>query len=265
MRFKTITISLLALLALASCNNKFESLLQGYDIPAKYKAAFDLYDAGKFGKAAEMFESLSIATKGTAQDDTVQFYWAMSNYNFHDYVTAESNFSQFIEVFPQSPFTEKSNYLMIDCLYRETHRYELDQTPTHRALIAINQFLMENPESEYKQQCLDMQTNLNQRLDEKAFNSAWLYYHMEDYLAARYAFKNVLKEDADNIYREKILYFTAMSSYKFAQLSVAAKQHDRYLEFVDDYFNFISEYPESDYKKELDGFYEKTQKLIKKE
>ena len=98
---------------------------------------------------------------------------------------------------------------------------------------------------------------LSERLDRKAYESAKLYYKMEDYKAARVALRNVLKEDADNVYREDILYYTAMASYKFAEMSVPSKQKERFLVFQDDYLNFVGEYPESSYRKELDGLYNK--------
>ncbi|MFA5325421.1 MAG: outer membrane protein assembly factor BamD [Bacteroidales bacterium] len=263
MRFKLITVSLITILALSSCKSQYDMLLEGNDIDAKYKAAFGYFDSKKYAKAAEMFESLTIATKGTAQDDTVQFYWGLSNYKYGDFTTAESNLHQFTQVFTQSPFTEQAQYLRIDCLYRNTYRYELDQTPTYKTLAVINEFMIENPNSKYIEKCKEMKSDLNERLDKKAFMSAHLYYHMEDYLSAHYALKNVLKENADNLYREDILYFTAMSAYKYAYLSIPEKQRERYLSFVDDYFNLISEYPESDYKKELDNLYQKVQKIIK--
>ena len=53
-----------------------------------------------------------------------------------------------------------------------------------------------------------------------------------------------------------------MSSYNYARMSVPAKQRERYLIFIDDYYNFISEIPESKYKKELDTVYAKAQKAI---
>lgn len=112
------------------------------------------------------------------------------------------------------------------------------------------------------QECRDMLVELNDRLDKKAYESAKLYYKMEDYLASRVAFRNVLKEDAENIYREDILYYIAMSSYKYAHQSVPAKQKERYLSFVDDYLNFIGEIPESHYRKELDSVYQKAQKAL---
>ena len=107
-----------------------------------------------------------------------------------------------------------------------------------------------------------MLDELGERLDRKAYENAKLYYKMEDYLASRVAFRNVLKDDAENIYREDILYYIAMSSYKYATMSVHEKQKERYLTFIDDYFNFVGELPDSHYRKELDEIYAKVQKTL---
>ena len=264
MRLKTILITLTVLLALASCKTEYAALLEGNDIPAKYAKAFELFEAKKYARAAEMFESLTVLTSGLPQDDTVQFYWGLSNYKYGDYVTAEGNLEKFIDVYPTSPFTEQAKFLRLDCLYRSTYRYELDQQPTYRAMTAISQFILENKGSEYIPRCREMLDDLKDRLELKAYKGAWLYYHMEDYLAAHYALKNVLKENADNRYREEILYFTAMSSYKYALNSVPSKQRERYMTFVDDYFNIVGEYPENEHRKELDALYAKAQKFISK-
>ncbi len=264
MKARTIIISVITLILTVSCATEYDKLLRGHDIPAKYAKAFELFDDGKYQKAADMFESLSLATKGTAQDDTVQFYWALSNYKYKDFITAESNFSEFISVFPMSPFAEQARFLYIDCLYKSTYRYELDQTPTYRALTELNRYMTLYPENKYMEECEKMKDDLEERLDKKAFEAAHLYYHMEDYLAAHYALKNVLKEDAENRYREEILYFVAMSSYKYAENSVADKKHERYLSFVDDYYNFVSEYPESKHRRELDNIYARVNRIVKR-
>jgi outer membrane protein assembly factor BamD len=110
-----------------------------------------------------------------------------------------------------------------------------------------------------------MLQELNDRLDKKAYEAAKLYYKMENYKSSRIAFRNVLKDDADNIYREDILYYIAMSSYKYANMSVPEKQKERYLTFVDDYLNFIGEIPQSRYRKELDNVYRRAQKALGRE
>ncbi len=261
---KSVLAAMAALLLLAGCKSQYEVLLNSTDSDAKYEAAFDYFNTRKYNKAAALFESLSVLTSGTERDDTVQYYWGLSNYRQKDYLTAEANFDRFVEHYPRSPFAPEARFLRIDCLYRSTLRYELDQSPTYRAMDAITQYVSEFPNSSHVKVCFDMLDDLQQRLDTKAFEAARLYYHMEDYLASRVAFRNVLKANADNMFREDILYYTAMSSYKYAKLSVLRKQKERYLVFVDDYLNFIGEIPDSKYRKELDALYRRAQKELGK-
>ena len=262
------TAKILALVAVVSivtsCASYYETVMRSTDVDFKYEAAFDYYNKGKFRRSAEVFESLILLMQGLPQEDTVQYYTALSNYKMRDYITAESNFDKFINVFPRSPFTEEAKFLRIKCLYEGTYRYELDQVPTRKAMTVIGEFMYENPSSPHFDECNAMMDEFKERLDKKSFESAKLYYTIEDYQAAHYALKNVLKENSDNIYREDVLYLTALASYMYAYNSVAEKQKERYLVFVDDYYNFVGEYPESSKRKELDGYYEKAQKYTKK-
>lgn len=247
---------------LFSCKSQYEMLLNSNDVDEKYEAAFAYYNDRKFSKAAALFESLSVLTTGTEKDDTVQYYWGLSNYRFRDYYTAETNFDHFLEYFPRSPFAPEARFLRLDCLYRSTLRYELDQNPTYKAMNAISEYMQEYPNSVHMDACRQMMEDLEERLDTKAYESARLYYKMEDYIASRVAFRNVLKDDSENMYREDILYYIAMSSYKYAQLSVHQKQKERYMTFVDDYLNFKGEYPDSEYSRELDILYRRAQREL---
>ena len=242
---------------LQSCKTQYDAVLESNDVDVKYNAAFDYFNRGKYSRAATLFESLTLLTNGTPRYDTVMYYLGLSNYSFKDYYTAEGNFQQYLTYFPQGTFSETADFLRIDCMYRSTLRYELDQTQTYSAITAISDYLRAHPDGANADICRHRLEELGERLDRKAFENAKLYYTMEDYKAARVALRNVLKDDADNVYREDILYYTAMASYKFADMSIPAKRKERFLVFQDDYLNFIGEYPESNYRKELDGLYEK--------
>ena len=156
---------------LQSCKTQYDAVLESNDVDVKYNAAFDYFNRGKYSRAATLFESLTLLTNGTPRYDTVLYYLGLSNYSFKDYYTAEGNFQQYLTYFPQGNFSETADFLRIDCMYRSTLRYELDQTQTYSA--------------------------------------------------------------------------------------ITAKRKERFLVFQDDYLNFIGEYPESNYRKELDGLYEK--------
>ena len=261
---KIALVMVVSSLALFSCKSQYDALMASNNVDEKYDAAMALFEEGKYQKAAALFESMTILTTNTERDDTVQYYWGLSNYKFKDYYTAEANFGKFVSMFPRSPFTEKARFLRLDCLFRQTLRYELDPSPTYRAISAINEFLTDYPETEYKEPCQKYLEELGERLDRKAYEAAKLYYKMEDYKASRVAFKNVLKDDPDNIYREEILYYIAMSSYRYDHMSIPSKQKERYMSFIDDYFNFVGENPDSKFKRELDAMYARAQKALGK-
>lgn len=264
MRKSVLFIALFVLISLVSCKTKYELLLESGDVDLKYRTAMEFFQKKKYSKASSLFESIKLAVKNTEQEDSVEFYNALSHYRIGDMYTAETNFDAFINSYPMSSFYSNARFLYINCLYEETYRYELDQDPTYRALAAIQQYLVENPEEKYKDKCEKMLKELEERLDKKAYMSAKLYYDMQDYKAARYSFKNILKEDAETVYREDVVRYIVLSSYYFAHNSVKAKQKERYLVFVDDYLNFISEYPESEHRGEIEELYKKAQNKLSK-
>lgn len=255
-----ILLGAMLLIAVSGCKSQFDLLMSSTDIDKKYSAAKELYETKKYKKAASLFESLSMQTSGTEIDDTVRYYWAMSNYKYKDYVTAEANFNSFVEMYARSPFTVESRFMKLDCMYRATLRYELDQAPTALAIMSINEYLAEYPDTPYYEMCQLMLEDLQERLDRKEFENARLYYKMEDYIAAKTSLKNVLKDHPENRYREEVMYYLTKSGFKYAQLSVAAKQKDRYMDFVDFYYNFVGEYPESRFRTELDQLYSRYQR-----
>ncbi len=261
-KIKVTAVLFLLVFALSACKSYYESLFRTQDLEERFRGAMYFYNNGKFRKAASLFESMLFLSQGTDKEDSVQFYNAMSNYRYGDYITAEANFNKFLEVFPRSAMSEEAKFLRIKCLYEGTYRWELDQVPTQKAMATIAEFMYDNPSSEYYDVCKAMMDEFGERLDRKAYESAKLYYTMKDYKSSHYALKSVLRDNSDNRYREEILYYTAMSSYKYAFNSIREKQKERYMTFIDDYYNFIGEYPRVSERKELDQMFIRAQKYV---
>ena len=261
-KIKVTAVLFLLVFALSACKSYYESLFRTQDLEERFRGAMYFYNNGKFRKAASLFESMLFLSQGTDKEDSVQFYNALSNYRYGDYITAEANFNKFLEVFPRSAMSEEAKFLRIKCLYEGTYRWELDQVPTQKAMATIAEFMYDNPSSEYYDVCKAMMDEFGERLDRKAYESAKLYYTMKDYKSSHYALKSVLRDNSDNRYREEILYYTAMSSYKYAFNSIREKQKERYMTFIDDYYNFIGEYPRVSERKELDQMFIRAQKYV---
>ena len=51
MKSRTIVLTIAVLASLAACKSQFETLLSSNDVDAKYKAAMDLFNNGKYLKA----------------------------------------------------------------------------------------------------------------------------------------------------------------------------------------------------------------------
>ena len=55
------------------------------------------------------------------------------------------------------------------------------------------------------------------------------------------------------------------SQYLLAKNSYASFQKDRYLNLMDYYYNFVSEFPQSEYSKELDKIYAEAKDFISRQ
>jgi outer membrane protein assembly factor BamD len=103
---------------------------------------------------------------------------------------------------------------------------------------------------------------LQEKLVEKSYKSAKLYYDMKQYKAAVVALTNSLKEFANTKYREEMMFLKLNSLFNYAELSLASKQRERYQSTLDDYYSFMEEFPESKYKKEVSLILTKTNKYL---
>ncbi|MDR2449051.1 MAG: outer membrane protein assembly factor BamD [Prevotellaceae bacterium] len=249
---------------LSSCTGKFEKLLKSNDADQKYKAAMDYYNKKKYNKAISLFDNITLYYRGTPRDDSVNFYLAKSYFLDKDPYSAAHYFNTFRQTFPRSQFTEEATFLRCICLYETTYRPSLDPKPTTQALAAINEFNYLYAASEWKKELQPLYDELSSRMDEKNFSAAKLYYTIENYKAAFTALKTVLKDNPENRYREDILYLVMSSSYMIAKNSVSSKQKDRYQTVVDEYYNVISEYPNTKYRKEVDRMQQEALEFLEK-
>ena len=104
---------------------------------------------------------------------------------------------------------------------------------------------------------------LQDRLVEKSYLSARLYYNMKQYKAAVTPLTNSLKEYSESKYREEMIYLNLHSLYLYAEKSIPARQKERFQETLDDYFSFMEEYPESKYSREVQRIYDSTARYLK--
>lgn len=252
----------LLLVALSSCG-RYEKILKSTDYKLKYAKAFEYYKLGEFTKSATIFDQIVSVYKGTDKSDSVSYYQALSYYGQKDYYLAGPYLKSFFENYPYSPFAEEAEYLSAFCFYKTSPRPSLDQENTFAALDAFQLFITKHPASHHVADCKALIAELQDKLVEKSFKNAKLYFDLGNYKSSIVAIKNSLNEYPNTKYREDLQYLSLESNYLLAKNSIPQKQKERYQATVDEYYSFIAEFPNSKFSKEAKRIYEESDKASK--
>ncbi len=257
-----LIISLIILMLAASCG-EYEKLLKSTDYELKKAKAKEYYDAGQYVKSTEILAQILPRFRATEEAEELNWMNAQSYYGMRDYYMAGSYFKAFIDQFPFGNHAEEANFMAAMCDYKISPRPELDQENTRNALEGFNIFINRFPNSPRVEESRALIKELEDKLVEKSYLSAKLYYDMKQYKAAVVALSNSLKEYANTKYREQMMYLRLNSLFLYAENSFENRQKERYQDTLDDYYSFMEEFPESKYAKEVANIYQKTDSFLK--
>jgi outer membrane protein assembly factor BamD len=193
----------------------------------------------------------------------VEYYQAMSHFKQKDYLNASMYFSRHYSGNRNSPFAEECEYLTGYCYYMQSPRPSLDQTSTFAAIEAFQMFLMRYPGSKFKDDTEKYLAEMKDKLVDKSYLTAKLYYNVGQYKASITALNNSLEDYPETRHREELMYLLLRSSYLLAENSVPAKKKERFQSAVDDYYSFIGEFPASQYAKDAQRMYDRSDRFLK--
>ena len=254
-------VFVLLIVVLTSCGD-YNKILKSTDYEFKYKKAIEYYEEGEYVKAAGLFQELVNIYRGTSRADQIYYFYAKSMIGQKDYLMANHYFKTLLEEFPASGFAEEAQFMVGYTGYLMSPKPRLDQSVTKKAIESLQLYINLYPYNERVEEANRLIDELRNKLVYKSFLSAKLYYDFENYKAAVIAITNSLQEHPDSKYREDLMYMLLKSKYLLAINSVEEKKEERLSSALDEYFTFVDEFPESEYKDEVDEFYETTAELL---
>ncbi len=257
-----IFVILVVCVLVSSCGD-YEKLLKSTDYDLKKAKAREYYEAKQYAKATELLSQILPRFRATEEAEELNWINAEAYYNMKQFDLAGNYFKSLVEQYPFGKYAEQATFKGAECDYNQSPRAELDQTNCRNAIEGFNVFLSRFPNSPRVQQAKDYIKDLQERLVEKSYLNARLYYNMREYKAAITALTNSLKEFSESKYREEMMYLKLSSLYLYAERSLSARQKERYQATLDDYFSFMEEYPESRYSKEVKKIYQDTARYLK--
>ena len=257
-----IGVLFVAAAAILSGCGEYEKLLKSRDFQAKYDAGVEYYEEGEFARAGTLFDQVANVFRGTTKADTVKYYQAKSYYGQRDYMMAGYYFSELATTYVSSVFVEEADFMTAYCFYKRSPRAELDQATTYQAITYMQMFLSKYPTSERVTEAQDIIMEMSDKLVEKSYISAKLYYDLGYYKSAILALRNSLIENPDTKYREELMFLILKSSYLLADNSILSLKRERYQATVDEYLSFIGEFPEGSHTREANRMYEASTKFL---
>ena len=251
-----------------ACNKEFAKLQKTGTTEAKYKAAIKYYNEADYFRANLLFDEIVPLLKGDSTAEKAQFYNAYCNFYQQQYQLSSYYFKTFYSTYANSPYAEEAFYMYAYSMFKDAPAYNLDQETTLTAIEALQTFLNTYPGSDYADNCTQNLKDLRERLERKAYEKAFLYYKtsgvtIANYKAAVITIDNFRRDFPDSKYNEELGYVQVKSQYELAENSFFRKQNERYTKTLELYEEFVDDYPESNYLKELVKIYDDTQQKLK--
>lgn len=260
---KNLLIIVVGSILLTACSG-YERVLKSNDVNYKLKKANEYYEAKKYTQANSLYESLIPVMKNTRNYEPLYYRYAYTFYYLEDYLSASYHFKNFVDFFPSSKDAEECEFMHSLCLFKESPKYQLDQTYTMKCMGALQTYINQYPTSKRVPQANEMIDACRKKLEKKAAAAAKLYYDIGHYKAASTAYQAVLLEYPESPRCDEYQYMIVRSWYDYAKQSIKSKQEERFANAVTSYHDLVKEYPKSKYISDAKKYYSLADENIKK-
>lgn len=262
-----IILSFTVFLFLISCGN-YNKLQKTNNYDYKYEAAKQYYFEGQYNRASLFLQDVIATFKGTNKGEESLFLSGMSSYKARNYNVAMSFFRKYYQSYPRGLYTEKAHFYCGMSLYKNIPEVKLDQSATYEAISEFQEFLELYPGSVLSAEVQEIIFKLQDRLVEKEYLSAKLYYDLgsyflncsnggSNYQACIVTAENAIKDFPYTSRREDFAILILRAKFELAAQSIESKKEERYHNAIDEYYGFTNEYPESKYMKEANELFKK--------
>ena len=264
---KRILYLFVSVLFLASCS-EYNKILKSTDYDMKYEYAKKYFEQKKYARAYTLLGELVTIYKGTDKAEESLYLLARSHYMAKDYSTSGQYFTTYYTNYPKGQFAELSRFYAGYGYYLDSPEPELDQSGTYKAIDEMQMFLEYFPRSEKAKEAQDIIFALQEKLVEKEWLNAQLYYNLGNYMGNNYdaaviTAKNALKDYPYTKRKEDLSMLILKSKYQEAIQSVEEKKIERFRDVIDEYYSFINDFPDGANAKDAKKIFNVASKYVK--
>ncbi len=265
MKFRLVGIAFFILL-LTGCS-EFQKVLKSGDYELWYKTSMELYEKKEYTRASTLLSELNNIYRGTDKAETIMYVYANCLFNMRDYMTAGHYYGDFVRTFPSSQLVEECQFQSAFCYYKDSPNIRLDQTESEKAISEFQLFINMFPSSPKVEEATRLMDELRDKLVEKAFLNAKLYFDLGTYMGNNYqaaviTAQNTLKEFPNTKHREELSFLILESKFIQAVNSVSEKKPERIRDTIDEYYSFVNEFADSKFMKKADRILQQSEDML---
>lgn len=259
---------LVSLTISAKSKMTLSKIMKNPDPEYKYEYANKFYEEGDYKKAIALYEDVQSSYRGTETAQEIIYRLAYSYVKRKDYESAEHYLTNYLTTYLRGEYVEECNFMLAYCFYKESPHYELDQTPTEKAVEQLRHCLTLYPTHEKAEDARKMLDEMLDKLARKELANATLYYNLgnyrgNNYRAAIVTSQNAMNDYPDSQYIEEFAFIIVRSKYKEAINSTVKKIYMRSEDAWDECYYFLNEYPETKHRKEVEKMSKHLDKINK--
>jgi outer membrane protein assembly factor BamD len=207
MRFKKLLIFILipiSIYLLTGCGGSIDTATLTPE--EHYEYAKSLYDDEDYEEAINQFQSIVLQYPGSTVNDDAQYYLGMTYFNRGEYLLSAYEYSRLIKNIPASSYVPMAQFMLAESYYQLSPSYKLDQVYSKKALEEFQVFIDFFPTDPKAEEAERKIYEMNMKLAEKEFQSAYIYEKMEYYNAAIMYYDYVKDTYHDTEFAEMALY-----------------------------------------------------------
>lgn len=262
-----LVIVLFASMSMVSCG-EYQKVLKSTDYNYKFDYAKRAFDQQKYAQTTTILKDIVTVFKGSDKAEESLYLLALAHYENHEYPDASAYFQSYYNRYPKGKYTELARFYAGYGYYLDSPDTQLDQSGTVKAIEELQNFLDYFPRSEKVSIAQNAIFELQDKLTLKELQNAQLYYNLGTYMGNNYesaiiTAQNAVKEYPYSKYKEDLELIILKARYQEASMSVEEKKADRFRDVIDEYYNFINNYPDSPNRSEADNILKIARKYVK--
>jgi len=224
---RILLLSIISILIISCGSNRPDKFSSGEE---RLEYAMKKFNKGDYLDAKKEFRIIVLNNPGSKIVDKAQYYLAECHFKMKEYILASAEFEKLVRMLPNSQYVDDAQYKIGLCNYNLSPKYSLDQSYTKKTIEELQKFTEDYPDSDLKDEAIELMKKCRYKLARKEFRNAELYRRMRLYQAAAIYYESVVNTYYDTKFAEDAQYYMAESLFLDEQYDSAIAEFNKYLE-----------------------------------